>query len=208
MRLACTWAWSLLFLSGVFSLLVEGGFLIRPVAPDLARLPARIASLELLEEMPVESADLGDLPPERFLFRRVRDPAGHEGKLYIAYYRRAQRWSGRPHDVNVCYESLGWQERSARRSRSAPFPWTRVFERDGTALRVLHWTEHPGPESDPIAPATIASRLASPRGFRPDVASIYLEFAEAQALSADELQLAAQALSDGIERLWEEAELD
>jgi len=208
MRLACTASWILLLLSGCFSLLIEGGLLIHPVAPDLTRLPARIASLDLLEEIPVESAALGDLPPEHFAFRRIRDGAGNEGKLYVAYYRRAQRWSGRPHDVNVCYEALGWQERSARCSRASPFPWTRVFEREGEAIRVLHWTEHPGVEADPIAPATIASRLVAPRGFRPDVASIYLEFAEPAAPPAEELQAAAQALSAALETLWVQAELD
>ena len=40
----------------------------------------------------------------------------------------------------------------------------------------MHWIERPGPDQDRLAPRELLARLGSARGFRPDVASLYLEF--------------------------------
>ena len=132
MRRLALVAWLALFAGAAFSFLVELGALGAPVAPDLAQLPARVGPLELLEDIPVDPEALGEQPPERWAFRRVRDAHDHEGRLFVAYYERAQRWSGRPHDVEKCFTALGWEEREARRlDAEAHRPWSRLFERGG-----------------------------------------------------------------------------
>lgn len=194
--------WLLLLLSAAFSLLIESGLLAAPVAPDLAQLPAQLGSLELLEELPVEPGAMGEQPPERFLFRRVRDARGNVGRLFVAYYRRAQRWSGRPHDVEKCFAALGWQERESRRLAEIHRPWSRLFERDGEALRVVHWLERPGADGDALTLDTLAARFGDWRGFRPDVVSIYFEFDANAAPSDEEAADAVHALSAALDRLW------
>ncbi|NOT30702.1 MAG: exosortase-associated EpsI family protein, partial [Planctomycetes bacterium] len=176
--------WLVLYLCAGFSLLVERGLFGSPVAPDLARLPAQLGPLQRLELLPFEAAALGQDPPERYAFHRVRDAHGNEGRLFLAYYERAQRWSGRPHDVEKCYTALGWQQREAHRLTEAHRPWSRLFEREGRALRVVHWLERPGSDEDRLDPREFGARLVSGRGFRPDVVSIYLEF-EAELAPSD-----------------------
>jgi hypothetical protein len=194
--------WLALYLCAATSFLVEGGFLGGAVAPDLTRLPARIGPLELLEEFALDRSALGEQPPERATFRRVRDEHGHEGKLFVAYYARAQRWSGRPHDVEKCFAAEGWRERDARRLADARRPWSRLLEREGRTIRLVHWLEHPGDEGEALGAGTLAARLGSLRGFRPDVASVYLEF-EAGAAPDDARAVAAvQALSAALDGLW------
>jgi hypothetical protein len=198
--------WLALYLCAATSFLVEGGFLGGAVAPDLTRLPARIGPLELLEEFALDRSALGEQPPERATFRRVRDEHGHEGKLFIAYYARAQRWSGRPHDVEKCFAALGWQEREAHRLDQAHRLWSRLLVREESgeveAIRIVHWLERPGPDHDRLDPRELWSRIASGRGFRPDVASVYLEFPAESAPTESDCAAAVSALSAALEQLW------
>jgi hypothetical protein len=202
--------WLALYLCAGFSCLVESGALGRAVAPDLARLPSRLGTLEVLEELPVDPAAFGKQPPERTTFRRVRDAHGREGRLFVAYYERAQRWSGRPHDLEKCYAAQGWQEREAHRLEHAHRLWSRLFARagegeaedDAKAIRVLHWLELPGPDRDRLDWRELRSRVASGRGFRQDVASVYLEFPADAAPDERELVTAVSALSAALEGLW------
>lgn len=197
-----TLPWLALYLCAAFSLLVERGLFGTARAPDLARLSARLGALELLEALPVEADALGEQPPERHAFHRVRDARGNEGRLFIAYYARAQRWSGRPHDVEKCFEALGWQERDARRLAEAHRPWSRLFEREGRTIRVVHWLERPGPDADRLDGRELLARLASGRGFRPDVASIYFEFEAGAGPDDAECAASVAALSRELEALW------
>ncbi len=208
MRLLLATPWFLLIAAGMLSFAVEMGAWIRPVPPDLARLGGTIGGLELGPEIALEPSALGDRPPERFLYRSARLADGSEGRLFVAWYRRAQRWSGRPHDVDRCYRSLGWEQRCAARSRVTPYPWTRLFAREDESLRVVHWLEHPGEEADPIAPAVWWSRLRSPRGLRPDVVSVTLELPASATTPAHEIEAAARALSDEIEWLWNPGDME
>ena len=201
-----TLPWMALYVCAAFSCLVEGGHLGRPVAPDLARLPARLGPLEVLEAFDLDRSTLGEQPPERATFRRVRDEHGHEGKLFVAYYERAQRWSGRPHDLEKCFAAGGWQEREARRLGGAHRLWSRLFARERAgepeAIRVVHWLERPGPDQDRFDPRELVSRVASGRGFRPDVASVYLEFPADAAPDEGDFLAAVSALSGALEDLW------
>lgn len=155
MRLLTSAAWLALFAGAGFTFLVERGYLGAAVAPDLALLPAHIGTLEVLEEIPLEPGSLGTQPPERYAFRRVLDARGAEGRLFVAYYARAQRWSGRPHDVEKCYAALGWQELEARRlvepiapgrgsssARARPSAWC-----TGSSVRVPTRTSSSGASS-------------------------------------------------------------
>lgn len=198
--------WLALYVCAAFSCLVEGGCLGQPVAPDLARLPARLGPLELLEEIPLEPGALGEQPPERAAYRRVRDSRGHEGRLFLAYYERAQRWSGRPHDVEKCFAALGWEEREAERLDGAYRLWSRLFVRAEVerteSIRVLHWLERPGPDRERFSWRELGARVVSLRGFRPDVASAYLEFPAGGAPDEAECVAAVRALSEALEGLW------
>jgi hypothetical protein len=198
--------WLALYLGAAFSFLVEGGHLGRPVAPDLARMPARAGPLEILEEFALDPEALGEQPPERATYRRVRDEDGHEGKLFIAYYRRAQRWSGRPHDAEKCFAAQGWDEREAHRLDPAHRLWSRHFERETAgeheAIRVVHWLERPGPDDDRLDPRELLARLGSLRGFRPDVAALYLEFPADSAPDEQAFLASVRALSEALEGLW------
>jgi len=168
-------------------------------------LPDRLGPLEVLEEFPLEREALGEEPPERATYRRVRDEHGHEGKLFVAYYERAQRWSGRPHDVEKCFEAQGWEEREAHRLDEAHRLWSRLFARsDGTSapIRVVHWLERPGPDQDRIAAGELLGRVLSGNGFRPDVASLYLEFPADAAPDEESCVAAVRALSETLETLW------
>jgi hypothetical protein len=207
MRVSHACAWLALQLSAAFACLMESGLLGRSVAPDLARLPAFLGPLEVLEEFTLDPAQLGSDPPERATFRRVRDLHGHEGKLFVAYYERAQRWSGRPHDLEKCYAADGWQEREARRLDPDLGLWSRRFERPRAsggpeAVRVIHWLDRPGPDRDGLDLFGLGARLASLRGFRPDVASAYLEFPADAAPAEAEAVAAARALSEALESSW------
>ncbi len=200
MRLFSTVAWLLFALAALASWLVDGGFLVRAVPPDLGRLPARIGPLALGEALPVEPGALGDLAPERWAYRRAEDAQGNPGVLYVAYYARSRRWSGRPHDVDACYRSLGWRQREAR--ELAPGLWARRFEQDGAAIQVVHWLEHPGAEARGLDLGALGKRLLAPRGLRPDAASIYLELDAGHAVTDAGFVAAARELSAALEELW------
>lgn len=202
-------AWSALYLCGVFAFLVEVGCLGTPLAPDLARLPSRVGELEVLEEIAFDPAALGEQPPEGFAFRRVVDARGNEGRLFVAYYERAQRWSGRPHDVEKCYAAQGWIERESHRLDELHRPWSRRFERAEAeseagveATRVVHWIERPGPDEDRLAWRELLARVVSGRGFRPDVASVYLEFPADLAPGDAAFVQAVSDVSLALEALW------
>jgi hypothetical protein len=137
----------------------------------------------------------------------VRDDQGREGRLFLAYYARAQRWSGRPHDLEKCYAAAGWSEREAHRLEGAHHPWSRLFERPGAegereAVRVVHWLERPGPDEDRLAPGELLSRLVGGNGFRPDVVSAYFEFAADDAPGDQAAAAAVAALSAALEDAW------
>ncbi len=202
MRILSTLPWLALYLCAAFSLAIERGLLGAPRAPDLAALPARLGAFALGPEIELEPGALGKQPPERHAFRLVTDARGNEGRLFVAYYERAQRWSGRPHDVEKCFAALGWQEREVHRLEEAHRPWSRRFERDGRTIRVVHWLERPGPDEDRLELRQLGARLASGRGFRPDVASIYFEFEEGFAPDDAEAAAAVAALSRALEELW------
>ena len=207
MRLYRSLAWLTLYLGAALSLLIECGWLGAPRVPNLEELPARLGSLTLAEELAFDPAALGDSPPERFCFRRVIDAEGNEGRLFLAYYRRAQRWSGRPHDVEKCFAALGWEEREAHRILEAHRPWSRGFERgapgSNESIRVVHWLERPGPDRDALQLTELAERLRCGNGFRPDVISIYFEFPATASPSDEQYAEAIAELSAALERAWD-----
>ena len=112
MSLARVLGWLTLFGAAAFSALVESGALGRARAPEFARLQTNLGVLKLGPELDFDVEALGSTPPERFAFFPL-EVEGHTGRLFLAYYERAQRWSGRPHDLEKCYAALGWQEREA-----------------------------------------------------------------------------------------------
>ncbi len=202
MRALSVLPWLALYLCAAFSFSIERGLLGAAHAPELGDLPTRLGTLTLGPELELEPGALGNQPPERYAFRLVEDELGNQGRLFVAYYQRAQRWSGRPHDVEKCYAALGWKEREAHRLEEAHRPWSRRFERDGRMIRVVHWLERPGPDEDRLDLRQLCARLASGRGFRPDVASIYLEFEDDFAPGDAEAAAAVAALSRALEELW------
>jgi hypothetical protein len=201
-------AWGLLYLAASLALALESGLVGRAAPPHLERLPETLGPLHVHEELAFDPASLGSTPPERFTFRRVTDAAGHEGRLFLAYYARAQRWSGRPHDVEKCYAAQGWEERESHRLDEAHRPWSRRFEQleaNGApaAIRVVHWLERPGPDDDRVSLVELGARLLSARGLRPDVTSIYFEFPAEAAPDDASATEAVRALSQAVESAWE-----
>lgn len=202
MRLLNVLPGATLFLAAGFAGAFELGLLARARCPDLATLPDTLGPLMLADEIPFDAAALGATPPEAFTFRRVTDAAGREGQLFIAYYARAQRWSGRPHDVDRCFTALGYEEREVKTLAEAHRPWSRRFEKDGQAIRVVHWLERPGDDENALGLAPLVARLVDGSGFRPDVCSIYFEF-PADAAPDDEAAAAAvTALSKALDARW------
>lgn len=194
---------AVLFAAAGFSFVTEGGWLARPVAPALEDLATRPGptDLEIGEAIPFDLTALGEQPPEAHAYRTVRDAQGHEGRLFLAYYERAKRWSGRPHDLEGCYAAAGWTEVEARRLDAAPFPWARTFERDGARIRVVHWIDVPGADPAPGARGLL-TRLSSSSGFRRDVVSAYVEFPLEEAPDDAGLASLAGAVSTALEDLW------
>ena len=199
--------WALLYAGALFTLALETGRFAAARAPDLTCLPEQLGPFTLLGELAFDPAALGAEPPEGFAYRSLRDAHGREGRLFLAYYERAQRWSGRPHDLEKCYAAAGWRETESRRLAAAHRPWSRVFEReraDGPreAVRVVHWLERPGPDEDRLAPAELLGRILSGNGFRPDVLSVYFEFPAEDAPDDATAAAAVAALSAALEPLW------
>jgi hypothetical protein len=200
-----TLAWLSLIVGGLFSLLTDTGWLNPAVAPDLQLLPKQFGSFAHNYEIEVDPIVLGDLPPERFTFQSIAGPEGQLGSLYVAYYTRGRRWSGRPHDVNVCFRSLGYTELSAELLHTAKgaILWSRVFTNEERTVRVVHWQQKPGTLPGPQGPFFMLSRLFSPYGLRQDIASAYMEFDLESAPAPEELAAAAQVLIDQLEKLWQ-----
>jgi len=201
-RLLNALSFTSLFLAAAFAGAVECGLFARARQPDLATLPATLGGFTLGPEIEFDAAALGQSAPDAFTFRAVRDAEGHEGRLFIAYYVRAQRWSGRPHDVDKCFTAMGYAEREVHALDEAHRPWSRRFEKDGAAIRVVHWLERPGDDSNELAPAALVARLADGSGFRPDVCSVYFEFAAEEAPDDDASAAAVTALSRALDERW------
>ena len=202
MRVLGTLSSALLLLSAGFAGAVEQGLLARARCPDLATLPAELGPLTLGPEIPFDPAALGETPPEAFTFRAVTDAEGRAGQLFIAYYARAQRWSGRPHDVDRCFTALGYTEREVHTLDEAHRPWSRRFEQDGQAIRVVHWLERPGDDANALGLAPLVARLVDGSGFRPDVCSVYFEFPADAAPDDGEAAAAVAALSRTLDVRW------
>jgi len=199
--------WSLCYAGALLACLLESGVLASARTPDLARLPRELGPLTRLAELEFDPAALGATPPERHSFQAVRDAVGTEGRLFLAYYERAQRWSGRPHDLELCYAAAGWREREAHRLDEAHRPWSRRFEREGPdgareAVRVVHWLERPGPDEDSVSLLELGRRLLSGNGLRPDVIAAYFEFPADAAPSEADAARAVAALSAALEDAW------
>ncbi|MHC4823528.1 MAG: exosortase-associated EpsI family protein [Planctomycetota bacterium] len=197
-------AWLALVAGGALSLLCNSGWVNPSQVPELHDIHAEMGPLKANYTIDVDPGILGDLPPEAFLFQSLAGPDGQEGRLYIAYYTRGRRWSGRPHDVDVCYRSMGYQELSAHQieTPSGSILWSRVFERGDETKRVVHWLQKPGRAPGPESVWDLLWLLGSPSGLRQDIASIYLEFDLETAPSETDLADAAQALIEEVETLW------
>jgi hypothetical protein len=201
-RLLNTLSFAGLFLAAAFAGVVELGWLAEARTPELGSLPTKLGPLELGAEIPFDAAALGQTPPEAYTFRAVTDAAGREGRLFIAYYARAQRWSGRPHDVDKCFAAMGYEEREVHVLDEAHRPWSRRFEKEGEALRVVHWLERPGDDANELGLAPLVARLADGSGFRPDVCSVYFEFPAEGAPDDVAAAEAVAALSSALDARW------
>ncbi len=197
-------AWILLGLAGLLAHAVDYGSLARPKRPDLDRISVRLGSLERVEDVVFDLAVLGELPPEEHLFRRYRDERGHEGLVYIAYFLRGKRWSGRPHPVDVCFLSQGWENRHKvlLDTPQGAQVWVQDFEREGRNIRVLHWLQRPGDPPRMGLFSSFGARLGRFTNLRQDVASIYFEFDAEAAPPDDELAAIADQLVRELEQLW------
>lgn len=197
-------AWTSLILGGLTSILTDTGWLNTPISPDFSQLQEQLGPLNRKFEIEVDPAVLGDCPPERFSFQSVIGPDSQDGVLYIAYYQRGRRWSGRPHDVNVCYRSMGYKETDARLIQTVEGAqlWSRVFENDSRKVRVVHWLQRPGVVPGDESALTSLKMLFSPQGVRQDIASAYFEFDLDGAPTEAQLAAGAQALIEQLEILW------
>jgi hypothetical protein len=201
-RLVNSLSFAGLFCAAALAGAVELGLFARARTPDLASLPATLGAFTLGPEIPFDADALGQTPPEAFTFRTLTDAAGREGRLFVAYYARAQRWSGRPHDVDKCFTAMGYAEREVHTLDEAHRPWSRRFEKDAGSIRVVHWLERPGDDRNELGLRPLAARLADGSGFRPDVCSVYFEFAEGDAPSDAEAAAVVAALSRAIDANW------
>jgi len=202
MRLLNSLSSAAMLLAAAFAGAVESGLFARARGPDFASLPSQLGALTLGTEIPFDLSALGETPPEAFTFRAVTDEAGRAGQLFIAYYARAQRWSGRPHDVDRCFTAAGYQEREVHTLEEAHRPWSRLFEKDGQSIRVVHWLERPGDDANALGLGPLVARLADGSGFRPDVCSVYFEFPAESAPDDDAAAAAVAALSRALDARW------
>ena len=72
----------------------------------------------------------------------------------------------------------------------------------GDGVDVIHRLERPGAGGNRLAPGELLARLGSLRGFRPDVASVYLEFPAEAAPEEHACVAAARAIAQALEGLW------
>ena len=198
-----TLAWSSLALGAVLSYLCNTG-MVPSVAPDLDAMAPTMGPIERNYEIEFPIAALGDLPPERFTFQSIAGPDGQEGRLFLSYYERSRRWSGRPHDLDVCYRSMGYAELETEiwKTPSGATLWARVFENQQRKVRVVHWLQTPGTPPGPVSLLDKLSRITDSQGLRQDIASIYLEFDLETAPDKAALIAASEAVIDDLEILW------
>lgn len=197
-------AWLLLALGGGATWGVAFGWLNPVHAPDLASLPDDFGSLRTLQIYSVDSDLLGEQPPDRFIYRLLGDEDGHTAELYVAWFERGRRWSGRPHNLETCYRADGWEAGPSRRL-TAPdgAVWTaQEFSKPERSILVHHWIQQPGLPAGVSSPVAMLRRLLTPFRLRQDVASVYLQFPIDASLSDAEAARAAQALMTSIEDLW------
>lgn len=197
-------AWMLLLLGGAVTWGVTTGALNPRITPDLDALPASLGDFRTLEVFSVDSGLLGDLPPDRFTFRRIGDDAGRAGLLYLAYFERGRRWSGRPHDVPVCYRAEGWEplgERQLETPSGAHFG-IQDFSRGEEQIRVCYWIQQPGLLPGHETPRAYLGRMFGKARLRQDMASVYFEFPMAANLSDPEAIRTAQDLMTAMDGLW------
>jgi hypothetical protein len=201
-------AWIALLLAGLLSILVDRGILGRPIPPDLTRLPEQLGSLHLVETIPIPPEALGEYPPERYHFGRWQDTDGRSGLLYLAWYQRGRRWSGRPHATEYCFRADGWRDIEGHRLRRSDGQelWSRRFEREERQIRVLHWLEQPGRGRGESLTTRIANRVLPHResALRQDMAAIYWEFETDACPSEEELIASSEAVSRSLRELWNE----
>jgi len=200
-------AWIALALAGVLSWAVGDGRVAASRAPELATLPDELGRLTLGADVSFDAELLGESPPDRWTFREVAAPGADaplEGVLYVAYFLRGKRWSGRPHPVEVCYDALGWEELEARsvEGPAGSLFWSRRFEREGRRIRVFHWLQRPGQRPRSGFWSELAGRFRGVAGLRQDVASIYWEFPDEGAPEEALLAEASEALTAALERAW------
>lgn len=198
-------AWGLLLFGGGVSLFCNSGLLNPSILPDLALLDQELGPFTRDFEIEVDPELLGDLPPETFTFQNIVGPDGQFGRMYIAYYSRGRRWSGRPHDLQVCYRAMGYAELEVESlpTDSGAELWSRVFQREGQTVKVIHWLQKPGRAPKEESFSDHLGRLFTKNGLRQDVASIYFEFDLADAPSDAAYLDASVELIAQVEKLWE-----
>lgn len=197
-------AWLLLALGGVMSWGLAMGWLNPIHPPDLEALPLEFGGLRTLEIYPVDSSLLGDLPPDRYTFRRIGVEEEDQGELYVAYFERGRRWSGRPHDLEVCYRAAGWELLQSRVlwTSSGAMIQAQDFRKETATIRVFHWIQQPGLMPGKMGMGAQLQRMRGPAILRQDVASNYLQFPIEDAPPDERAVVAAEALIQGLEALW------
>lgn len=196
-------AWGALLLGGALSYLVNTG-VVASVPPDLTKMAPEMGSIVRNYEIEFPIEALGDLPPERFTFQSIAGPDGQEGRLFVSYYKRSRRWSGRPHDLDVCYRSMGYAERDTEvwQTPEGATLWSRIFENQERKVRVVHWLQTPGTLPGPVSLLDKLGRIGDSDGLRQDIASVYLEFELETAPDKEALVSASQAVIEDLDRLW------
>lgn len=197
-------AWLLLLLGGGLTWSVSTGLLNPVHPPDLTILPAELGAFRTLEVYDVDASLLGDLPPDRYTFRRVADGAGHEANLYLAYYNRGRRWSGRPHDLPLCYRAAGWTPAGSEvlHTPSGARCEAQNFRLGERQIRVFYWVQQPGLQPGDESAQGYLRRMFKSDRLRQDMASAYLEFPAAAAPADADALLAVQALMSALDGLW------
>lgn len=195
---------SALLLGGVISWGSSTGLLNPGAEPDLEALPVQFGPLHRTTIYQVDSGLLGDLPPDRFTFQEIEDEEGHSGKLYIAYYHRGRRWSGRPHELTICYRAIGYDYLGGTTRELADGSIVRwsTFTRKGEEIVVVHWLQRPGLQPGHESASDYLGRMTTLDGLRQDVASVYLEFPAAAAPPEAALLDAAEAVSHSLAQVW------
>ena len=197
-------SWLLLFCAGTLSHLSSRGVLNPTVMPNLEGLPYQFGSLTRGDLYEVDPLAMGSLPPDRFLYQEVLTPAGASGLCYLAYFERGKRWSGYPHNVDVCFRSLGWNELDSRAIETPGGAKLQLtdFQREEEQIRVVYWQQRPSLLPGSQSASQHLARLGSVDVLRQDIASVYFEFPVTSAPTDEEFGLAADALILSLESLW------